>query len=138
MADRFQDAFGSQCIESQRVSVGDPSLEFQTKCSGGWNISTHFWFGRRESLIDYGHAVSSEVDVMHSGPQGAYMASIVMGNLISFCSWLGISSQTQWEYLTNDEEVRQACDATIKLCGRFFAVAPKLLKGLEFEKIAQS
>jgi hypothetical protein len=34
-----------------------------------------------------------------------------------------------------DEDVDSACDAAIKLCGHFFEVAPKLLKGLEFEKI---
>ena len=56
--------------------------------------------------------------------------------MISFCSWLGICSQTQWEYLANPEEVERACDAVLDQCRHFFAVAPKLLAGLEFEKIS--
>jgi hypothetical protein len=137
MAQRFQAAFGTRCIESGRELTGDARLEFQVKCSGGWIISTYFWFGRGESLIDYGHAISSETTVEHHGPQGPYMASLIMANLISFCSWLGICSQTQWEYLLDDKNVDQACDAAIKFCRRFFDIAPKLLKGLEFDRITK-
>jgi hypothetical protein len=137
MAQRFRDAFARQCVESDRVLTGDPRLEFQTKCSGGWVISTHFWFGRRESLIDYGHAISSEMTFEHHGPQGPYMANLVIGSLMSLCAWLGICSQTQWEFLTDEREVNHACDTAIKLCGHFFEVAPKLLNGLEVEKIIE-
>jgi hypothetical protein len=56
-----------------------------------------------------------------------------IGSIISFNSWLGIS-QTEWKHLTN-EEVEPACDAVIKHCRHFFEVAPKLLKGLELEKV---
>ena len=132
-AQRFLDAFSSQCEESARVMEGDPRLEFQMKCSG-WTVFTYFWFGRRESLINYGHTIASETSFEHQGPQGTYRANLVIGSMMSFCSWLGISSQTQWEYLM-PEDVEQACDAAIKFCGRFFQVAPKLLKGLEFDKI---
>ena len=110
MAQKFQDVFGGQCVESDRVLTGDPRLEFQTKCPGGWVISTHFWFGRRENLIDYGHAISSEMTFEHHGPQGPYMANLVIGSQMSFGDWLGICSQTQWEHLTNDGEVNHACD----------------------------
>jgi hypothetical protein len=59
---------------------------------------------------------------------------LVMGYYMSFCSWLGVTSQTQWEYLM-EEDVEPTCEAVINFCERFFEVAPKLLKGLEFEKI---
>jgi hypothetical protein len=57
-----------------------------------------------------------------------------MAICISFSSWLGITSQIQWEHIFN-EDVEAACDAVIKHCRHFFEVAPKLLKGLEFENI---
>lgn len=137
VAHRFRDVFGNECVESGRELTGDPRLEFERKCPGGWTISTHFWFGRGESLIDYSHAISSEIAVEQRGAKGPYMGSLVMCCLTSFCSWLGLCSQTQWEYLANDQEVDQACNAAIKLCSHFFAVAPKLMNGLEFEKISK-
>lgn len=136
VAQRCRDAFSGQYVESDRILTGDPRLEFETRCLGGWIISTHFWFGRRENLIDYSHAISSEKTFEHHGPKGPYTANLVIGSLISFCAWLGISSQTQWEFLTDDGEVNHACNAAIKLCGRFFEVAPKLLNGLEVENIS--
>ena len=133
--ERFQDAFGGRCVESGRVIAGDPSLEFRTSCPGGWIIFTHFWFGRRESLIDYSHAIASETVFEQRGPQGPYSASLVLGAMMSFCSWLGICSQTQWEYLRDDQGVEQACDGVVKLCRHFFGVAPKLLEGLDVDGI---
>lgn len=135
-AQTFQHAFGSQHVESDRVPDGDPSLQFQAKCHGGWVISTHFWFGRSESLIDYSHAIFSEQTFQLHGPKGPYMAELVIGSGISFCSWLGICSQTQWEYLTAEEDVGLACDGLIKFCRRFSDVAPALLKGLDVDAIA--
>jgi hypothetical protein len=57
-----------------------------------------------------------------------------LASFISFSAWLGITSQIQWEYLT-DEDVDPAYDAVIKHCRHFVDVLPKLLKGLECEKI---
>ena len=56
-----------------------------------------------------------------------------IGCIISFNSWLGIG-QTEWNRLMN-EDVDSACDAVIEHCRHFFAVAPKLLKGLELENV---
>jgi len=133
MAQQFQNKFEGRCIESERTIQGDPRLEFQMNCCG-WSVFTYFWFGQRESLIEYGHTISSEIVLDQHGPQGTYRAPFVISSMISFCSWLGISSQTQWQYLTI-EDAGLACDTVTKLCGHFFEVAPKLLKGLEFDKI---
>ena len=43
---------------------------------------------------------------------------------------------TAWEYLV-DEDVDAACDVAVKFCGHFFEVAPKLLKGIEMDKISE-
>ena len=51
----------------------------------------------------------------------------------AFAEWLGIG-QTHWEWLV-DSEVEPTCDAALELCGRFIQVAPKLLKGLDYESI---
>lgn len=135
VAHRFRDAFGNECVESGSELTGDPRLEFERKCPGGWIISTHFWFGRGESLIGYSHAISSGIAVEQRGTKGPYMGSLVMCCLTSFCSWLGLCSQTQWEYLANDKEVDNACDAAIKLCKRFFDIAPILLEGIEADTL---
>ena len=103
------------------------------KCAG-WVVSTHFWFGRSSALLNYSHTIESEASYQHLGPSGAYMAPLVMETGISFSSWLGITSQVQWECLT-DEEVEPACAAALKLCAHFFDVLPKLLKGLEGESV---
>jgi hypothetical protein len=132
ITDKFKAAFGSQRIEHRFDDEFDLSSNFDIKCCG-WILSTHFWFGRRESLINYSHGIGSETRITH--PESKASASaMVMAQMVSFSSWLGITSQIQWEYLMN-EEVEPACDAVIKLCRHFFEVAPKLLKGLEFEKI---
>lgn len=133
MEAKFQDAFGSQCIESKRVLEGDPFVRFQMRCCG-WIIQTGFWFGRKESLINYNQLIASPTRIKHPDNPDISGAAMLMENCISLCSWLGIAGQTEWEYLM-DEDVELTCEAVIKLCGHFFEVLPKLLKGLEFEKI---
>lgn len=133
MVSKFRGAYGSQCIKMEIGEEWDPL--FDMKCCG-WIISTQLWFGRRESLISYNHSIVSETRIHHPENPGITAPAMKLKQLISFSSWLGICSQTQWEYLT-DDDVEPACDAAIKLCGHFFEVAPKLLKGLEFEKIAE-
>jgi hypothetical protein len=132
-ADRFQEAFGSECVETDRVLEGDPSLAFEMKCCG-WILTTHFWFGHGASLINYSHSIASEISFEQQGQNGTYMGHLVLASFISFSAWLGITSQIEWEYL-KDENVEAACDEVIKYCRHFVAVLPKLLKGLEFEKI---
>lgn len=132
-AERFQNAFAGQCVESGRQVEGDPFLSFDMKC-GDWVLTTNFWFGSSSSLLNYSHVIASNIAVEHHGPKGKYMAPLVMGSNISFASWLGLTSQIQWECLM-DQEVEPACGSAIKLCHHFFAVAPKLLTGLEFETL---
>ena len=132
ITEKFKAAFGDQCLDHRFDDEYDLNSNFDIKCFG-WIVSTNCWFGRRESLINYSHGIGSETKITH--PESKTSASaMIMAQMVSFSSWLGITSQIQWEYLMN-EDVEPACDAVIKFCGHFFAVAPKLLKGLEFENI---
>jgi len=103
------------------------------KCCG-WVISTQLYFGRHESVIQYRHSVQSETRIHHPANPQWSVPALELEHSISFAAWLGICSQTQWQYLTKDD-VEPASDAVIRLCGHFFDVAPKLLKGLEFDKL---
>ena len=66
VAEKFQQAFTGQCNESDRVLEGDPSLSFEMKCSD-WILTTHFWFGRGATLLDYSHNIASENAVEFKG-----------------------------------------------------------------------
>jgi hypothetical protein len=116
MIAKFKSAFGNQCIGSEYL-VAEPEPQFLMKCCG-WILSTDFWFGQRKSSIEYSHTISSEDSFEHEGPEGIYRKNLIIGFNISFCSWLGITGATQWEYLM-DEDVEPACDAVIKQCGHF-------------------
>jgi len=129
----FNDAFGGQCTNFRFIDKIDPSSGFDMICCG-WTISTQFWFGRRESLISYTHLIASPTRVANPDNPEITTPAMLLANCLSFGRWLGIPGQ--WEYLT-DEEVKPACDAAVKLCGHFFEVVPKLLKGLEFEIIGE-
>jgi hypothetical protein len=134
MTAKFKEAFGTQCFGMESVEEEDePS--FQMK-NDGWIISTHFWFGRRESLLNYSHAIATEAAFEQQGEAGPYVGQFGIAGLISVCAWLGICSQTNWEYLTNND-LETACDTAIGQCRRFFDVAPKLLAGLDAAKLTQ-
>jgi hypothetical protein len=130
-AERFLAAFGNDCIETDRVVAGDASLSFCSNPRNGWLVYTNFWFGRRETLIEYSHLIASERTFQQHGPNGPFMHHLVLESLVSFCSWLGICSQTQWEYLMSRQDVDDACDGLIRLCQHFFLNLPALLSGLD-------
>jgi hypothetical protein len=133
MEKKFQDVFGGQYFDFTYDDIGDLASWFRMKC-GSWIISTNFWYGRGQGLIEYSHTISSGHDVEQQGSKGTYWGPLVLSTCISFTARLGITSQTQWEYLSG-EEIEPTCDNVISHCRHFFEVAPKLLKGLEFEKI---
>jgi hypothetical protein len=132
---KFKNEFGDHVLDSNYDDICDPSSSFELECYGGWNISTHFWFGRRQNLIEYSQGIASELTFQLQAAKGTYTGSLGLGpHVASLCAWLGIGA-TQWPYITNGEEVDLVCDMVIKHCHHFFEVAPKLLKGLEVENI---
>ncbi len=130
MLGKFRSTFKNQRILDWQLN--DPEPHFETSI-GGWIVSTNFHFGRDDAVIEYSHDIFSENMFLFPATKGTYSKCLSMQQNISFCSWLGVGP-TEWEYLTNDE-VESACDYAIIFIRRFFDVAPKLLKGLEVDKV---
>jgi hypothetical protein len=126
---QFKAAFGSECIDLARADEDDEVLRFKMK-RAGWFVTTSFYFGRSKPVLNFMHGIASEEPLIYRPGIGP----MVIGAMMSFNSCLGIASQTEWHYLT-DEEVEPACAAVLKLCAVFFDVLPKLLKGLECETV---
>ena len=124
----FKRAYGSECLELAAVGL-HPELVFKMRCCG-WILSTRFEFNGRHRQMDYCHHIDSEAKTAYGGAP-----AMSIGEWISFSGWLGISGGlTQWEYLI-EEEIEMATDAVMRFCSKFIAAAPKLLSGLEFERI---
>ena len=120
----FVETFGSRCVAIKIGEEWDP--QFHMKCCG-WIINTQLVFGRPQGLVDYGHMVESEARTQHPQyPQYTFAAV----TLSSGVAWL----ENRWEDVM-EGDVEATCNAVIKFCGYFFEAAPKLLKGLEFDKI---
>jgi hypothetical protein len=126
---KFKAAFGDQCINLASVEEED-DLAFKIK-RGGWIVNTFFDFGRRETVLSYSHNIVSE----KTFPYRNTRIAMVMGWGMSFNSYLGISSQTEWHSLTQ-EEIEPACTLALKLCSNFFHVLPELLNGLGCERVS--
>lgn len=131
MVSKFIKAYGSRCSRMEIGEEWDPV--FAMKCCG-WVVSTKLYFGRRESLIQYKHSLESESRIHHPADPRMSAPALELQRFISFAAWLGICSVTEWQNLTA-ADVEPASNAVIRLCDHFFEVAPKLLKGLEFEKL---
>jgi hypothetical protein len=123
---QFKAAFGSECFELAIVGM-DPKLEFKMKCCG-WSLHTNFEFDGVNKQISYSHRIFSETA---KEPDG--VRAIILG-FPSLSGWLGTRGDTEWAYLM-DDDIQPVCDFIIQRCRHFFEVVPKLLKGLEFEKM---
>lgn len=131
IAAKFLHAYESRCI---KIPTGEGrDLRYEMKFAG-WIVTTQFIFSGRASVLDYNHAIESEATIPNPPfPPELWMPVMSLQNYISFGRWLGLGG-TSWECLL-PEEVEPACDMAIKFCGQFYDALPKLLKGLEFEKI---
>jgi hypothetical protein len=121
---KFVEAFGSQCFDMKLSEEWDPL--FQMKCCG-WIVSTQLTFGRRQPVLSYRHMIVSETRIAH--PQNPQITGPAM-TLCPGVAWL----VNQWEQIV-EEDLDVVCHALIKQAGYFFGVAPRLLAGLEFDKI---
>jgi hypothetical protein len=131
IAAKFLNAYGSKCIKIPTGEYRD--LLYEMKFAG-WIVNTRFIFSGRTSVLDYDHAIESEETIPNPPfPPELWMPAMRLEYPISYGRWLGLGG-TSWECLL-PEEVEPACDMIIKFCGQFYDVLPKLLKGLEFEKI---
>jgi hypothetical protein len=109
---------------------GGGELCLSTKICG-WVVNTFFDFGRQETQLAYSQNVVSATSHEY---RGAQVSEVLVPYLISFSGWLGITGETKWEYLIEDD-LQTVSSAAIEFCKRFFEAAPELLEGLEPEKI---
>lgn len=126
---RFKDVFVNQYVEC-RVDEGHWS-SFDIKCES-WMLQTQFNFGRKsghqQSVLGHWHNICSQQKSPHPAmPEVMYPVAHLCRCISWPCSW-------EWEYLT-ENDVELACDETFKYCRYFYEAAPRLLKGLEYEKI---
>jgi hypothetical protein len=121
---RFVETFGSQCFDMKLGEEWDPL--FQMKCCG-WIVSSQLTFGRRQPVLAYRHMIVSETRIAH--PQNPEITGPAM-TLSPGVAWL----VNQWEDIVEDH-LDSVCNALIKHTGFFFEAAPRLLAGLEFDKI---
>lgn len=124
----FQKAFGAKGLETSQIP-GYPVPFLRMKFSG-WLVQTNFFFGRSSSLIQYNHLISSEERISHPTTPGVTGPALLLQNALCW-TWM---ANMQWDYL-NNEDVEPACDSVITLCHEFFDELPKLLKGIEREKV---
>jgi hypothetical protein len=131
IAAKFLDAFGSRCT---KIPTGEHrDIRYEMKVAG-WIVYTFFIFSGRAYVLDYDHGIESEETIPNPPfPPELWMSAMRLQDGISFGRWLGLGG-TSWECL-QPEEVEPVCDMVIKFCGQFYDVLPKLLKGLELDKI---
>jgi len=121
----FKEAFGNRCFDLASVGM-DPELDFKMEVAG-WVLTTHFEFHARNCQMQYWNDIMSPTKGQYGGP------AMALAEGICFAGWLGLGPAI-WEWLT-EKDIEAACAAVLGFCRRFFDVAPKLLKGLEFDKI---
>lgn len=120
-------SFGSKCVDTKLNNEWDP--QFHTKCCG-WIVNTQIVVGRPPGILWYRHMVESEKRLDHpSYPQFKFPTL----TLSSGVAWL----ENRWEDVL-DEEIEAVSEALVKHVGFFYEVAPKLLKGLEFDRVNES
>jgi hypothetical protein len=129
LTQKVKDVFGSK-YEEYRVDEGHWTA-FDIKCDG-WMLQTQFNFGRKpgyqQSVLGYWHNICSQKKAPHPAmPEVMYPVAYLCRGVRWPCS-------SEWEYLT-EEDVELACNETFKYCRYFYEAAPRLLKGLESEKI---
>src|SRR6186713_1112279 len=121
---KYLEAFGSQCVDMKLGEEWDPL--FDMKCCG-WIISTQLYFGRQKPIVSYRHRIISEARITH--PENPEITGPAM-TLSRSVAWL----VNQWEDVF-PEEVDAVCSELVKQSGWFFEVAPRLLSGLECDKL---
>jgi len=127
MVSKFIETYGSQCVHTETGEGWDP--QFHMRCCG-WIINTQLVLSRHQGVFWFRHLIQSEDRVPH--PKIPELGSVPAVSLPTGAAWL----QTRWEDIM-DNEVESVSNEVVKIAGYFFEAAPKLLKGLEFDRITK-
>jgi hypothetical protein len=85
---------------------------------GSWNVRTNVHMSEGHFYqLNYHHSIHP-VDSMYE-----------LENWMSVLSWLGITSMTNWDLLT-DADIPEAAETLAQLCSHFIQAVPSLLEGL--------
>lgn len=124
MVSKFIEAYGSQCVDMRISQEWDP--QFHMRCCG-WIINTRLVL--KSGVAEYVHVIESEAKVPHRNfPQIAVPAVELSGGAWLECRWYDIL----------DDEVEAVSGEVVKIAGFFFEAAPRLLKGIEYERLKRS
>ena len=102
--------FGAKCKK-----MSDGVWQYASRVEG-WELQTYINVGGRYHQLSYGQSLK-------------IAPRFCLAEQISLLSWLGISGQTSWSYLT-EKNVPETARVVAQLCEHFLQVAPKLLAGL--------
>ena len=127
LVSKFIETYGSQCVHMETGANWDP--QFHMRCCG-WIINTQLVLARRQGVVWFRHLIQSEKRVPH--PRCSELGTVPMMAFDSGAAWL----ESRWEDILIDE-IEAVGDEIVKIAGFFFDAAPKLLEGLEFEKISE-
>lgn len=118
------EAYGSHWVHTETDEGWDP--QFHMRCCG-WIINTQLVLGRRQGVVWYRHIIESEARIPHRNiPQ----VMVPVATLSPGVAWF----ENRWEDVL-DDEVEAVCNGVLRITGFFFEAAPRLLKGLEFDKL---
>jgi hypothetical protein len=96
-----------------------------------WRVVTEIDTSNRHAQLIYHHDVviadREEIIILPYG--GSVKRPIPIVRFVSLNAWLGISGQTEWSDLM-DDDLPQVASALGGVCSVFLEAAPKLLKGL--------
>jgi hypothetical protein len=105
-------------------------LRYETRINS-WDILTDIDISGTHSRLIYHHTILAaerpQIVRLKSGQEKSIF--IPLAKSISLNSWFGISSQTEWAYLS-EIEAKQATKCLADLCSHFIKNAKMLLKGL--------
>ncbi len=121
---KFVEAFGMQCFDMKLGAEWDPL--FQMKICG-WIVSTQLTFGRSQAVLTYWHKIVSETRISH--PQNPQLTGPAM-TLSPGIAWL----VNRWDDIL-EEDVDSTCNVLVRHADSFLSVAPRLLAGIEFDKV---
>lgn len=114
----LKDKLGNQGFG--KFDAWDPPAEWRYLLPiGPWMVETYIDTGSRSRQLSYGHVIT--------GPRNVPL--LTTGIRISCLGLLGLAP-TIWDMLT-PEDLPEAADDLIALCGHFLSAAPGLLRGLE-------